>query len=164
MLELNYTVSIKNINFRQTMNILEAIEQWKQIFLSPFCLKTCGGHCCKNSNTKIEISKNQIKEILKLNERSDLKITARHNWDKPNHYFMKTYENETNPHCPAFCPKNKSCLIQHLKPQMCLDFPIIIKEEEIILHRRCQLWKVKNEALEKLKQICQEFNYSLYIE
>lgn len=148
------------------MNISEAIENWKKDFLSPFCLHECNGLCCGDRGVKLRVTKNHIDEMFKTNNDPALKITARHDWDNPGHFFMNLYQSDCQPHCPAYCPQTKLCRIEHSRPEMCQQFPIIIKknEEEIIIHHRCLLTKKPGPVLEKLKQICLEFNYSLYIE
>lgn len=148
------------------MDIYQALENWKEKYLSPFCINICGGHCCKIENVKIKVNKKQIDEIKKITERPNLDLTKDKVDNEPEMFWIKTYEDSLCPHCLAFDPDTKLCKIQHQKPEMCLQFPLIIKEkeEEIILHHRCWLSETRGKEIEELRKICLKYNYSLYIE
>ena len=142
--------------------LITDIERWKNEYLSRFCLEKCVNSCCVGWK-QIPMNRSQIKEIFKIPKNKSIPLMTT--------YFGKRkgeeiYGAETNEQmqCEGYDSKTKLCKIQHNKPQLCKNFPILIGKDSITLYKSCDVSRKQNSALFKLIEIAKVNNYAFIIE
>ena len=148
-------------------NGLEAdIEDWKDKYLSPFCLDGCVDSCCTR-HTRIRMNREQVKEAYGIEDTEEL-IEAILSMDmfpslnNPGMFEVPTHNGPDMPHCIAYNPKTKKCKLQHNKPRDCRIFPVYVSKG-VTFFPKCEFPDSSPEAIEALAGICEEHSVSLYI-
>ena len=128
------------------------IEMWKSEFLGPFCLEYCSGDCCK----KWPIAFYEESEPL-FPEGSYTKFNGVCLMDPP---------------CPLQDSDAGACTVHDdpRRPDDCKDFPIYECDSNSIgLSNECTIFQqyktnsVAKKAIDKLQEICEEFDKKLVI-
>jgi len=97
----------------------EEFAEWKEVYLSPFCLEQCTKTCCDLSQISIDLNEQELARLMGREPSNPLEFQT-----SPMHYTYKDI-------CPQYNPEDRKCQIHENRPRACRNYPFHIKLSDI---------------------------------
>jgi len=148
------------------MGIALELKEWQKEYLSPFCLEECVDTCCCRKETNVLMTENQLRKAYGIKPGQNIAVNANYyhcGWKNQNTavYWVSIHATKEHPHCPAYNPETKICLLENDKPEGCREFPLWIQTPLIYLSTKCDIIKTDNAIIRKLEEIAKSNSHSL---
>jgi Fe-S-cluster containining protein len=148
------------------MEIVQELKEWQREYLSPFCLDECLDTCCCREETRILMTEEQLRKTYGIKAGKRIPLNENYYLDgykKDNSalYWVAIHPAAEHPHCPAYNPETKTCLLEDDKPAGCRNFPLWIESPLIYLSKKCDIVRTDNAVVRRLEKIAKENSHKI---